>query len=53
MSVVKEIPPSERVKCKQCSKGMSRDEHGNCEYCPAGTFQPNDLEDGGTGVVEC
>lgn len=33
---VKQLPPNEDQECKQCDKGMSRDSHGNCNYCPIG-----------------
>lgn len=52
-SSLAELPPEEEVPCKQCTKGMQRDSHGNCEYCPIGTFQPLDLEDGGHTPVSC
>jgi len=36
-----------------CAKGMSRDSHGNCNFCPIGQFQPIDLDDGGFDTVSC
>ena len=53
MSIITELPEDEEVKCKQCTKGMSRDEHGNCEYCKLGEFQPNDLDDDELSPVAC
>ena len=53
MSIITELPEDEEVKCKQCTKGMSRDEHGNCEYCKLGEFQPNDLDDDDLSPVAC
>ena len=44
-STVRELPPRKQEACKKCSKGMSKDEHGNCNYCTMGKFQPNDLDD--------
>lgn len=35
-STVQELPKDESVECKQCSKGMKRDSHGNCSPCPLG-----------------
>lgn len=32
---------------------MSRDSHGNCQHCPIGQFQPNDLTAGETTPVQC
>ena len=55
-STVTELPDSEEVDCKQCTVGMSRDDHGHCEYCRQGFYQPIDFteypsEEG--GPVEC
>ena len=55
-SVVREVPPSEEQECKMCTKGMMRDEHGNCQYCPFGMQQPLDYDDPAVpakGPVEC
>ena len=32
---------------------MSRDEHGNCQYCALGEFQPKDLFDAELTPVAC
>ena len=32
-----------KVKCKGCTEGQSRDQHGNCLNCGPGSYQPTDL----------
>ena len=38
LSTIRNLPEIENISCEQCKKGMSRDDHGNCEYCPMGKF---------------
>lgn len=55
-SIVKHLPEVESVPCQLCSKGMSKDEGGDCRHCPMGLYQPNDLDDsvtGSDGTVVC
>lgn len=52
-STIKELPKPIKKVCKQCTKGMHRDSHGNCGYCPFGEFQPNDLRDNEKTEVKC
>ena len=44
-SIVRDLPNKKQMPCHQCTKGMSRDEHGNCTHCTLGKFQPDDLDD--------
>jgi hypothetical protein len=37
-SVVSRLAEPKEVGCKSCMAGESRDNHGNCERCPFGTF---------------
>ena len=52
-STLKSLPQDETVPCKQCTKGMQRDKHGNCSNCPWGQFQPLDLDDSVKDQVGC
>ena len=39
---LKKLPAPSQVECQRCGLGMKSDDHGNCEFCESGTFQPRD-----------